>query len=70
MFLQYFFIKFCFYLFFLAASVTDQSFFKYHTKIHDTVKGKLATGKLTAIFPSLRQGFADGLDDIKTGLSY
>ncbi|KAK7107491.1 24-hydroxycholesterol 7-alpha-hydroxylase-like [Littorina saxatilis] len=50
-----------------VASVTEESFFTYHTKIHDTVKGKLAAGQLTSLYPKLRQGFAEGLDHIKKG---
>ncbi|XP_025078738.1 24-hydroxycholesterol 7-alpha-hydroxylase-like isoform X1 [Pomacea canaliculata] len=49
-----------------VASITEASFFTYHTKIHDTVKGKLAANKLSSIFPKLQQSFAEGLDSIKS----
>lgn len=54
----------------IAASITEASFFTYHTKIHDTVKGKLAANKLTSIFPKLQQSFAEGLDSIKSKGNY
>ncbi|KAL8619018.1 hypothetical protein ACOMHN_020716 [Nucella lapillus] len=50
-----------------VACVTPESFFTYHTQIHDMVKGKLAAAKLTSLFASLRQGFAEGLDNVTTG---
>ena len=50
-----------------SASVTEASFFTYHTKIHDTVKGKLAAAKLTSLFSKLQKGFAQGLDQVQTG---
>lgn len=49
-----------------SASVTEASFFKYHTKIHDTVKGKLAATKLPGLFPKLQHEFAKGLDELST----
>lgn len=52
---------------FYSASVTEASFFTYHTKIHDTVKGKLAAAKLTSLFSKLQKGFAQGLDQVQTG---
>lgn len=54
----------------IAASITEASFFTYHTKIHDTVKGKLAANKLSSIFPKLQQSFAEGLDSIKSKGNY
>ncbi|XP_076445401.1 24-hydroxycholesterol 7-alpha-hydroxylase-like [Babylonia areolata] len=50
-----------------VACVTPESFFTYHTKIHDMVKGKLAATKLSSLFASLNQGFSQGLDQLATG---
>nr|KAG5706811.1 hypothetical protein BaRGS_004146 [Batillaria attramentaria] len=50
--------------------VTEKSFFTYHTKIHDTVKGKLAATKLPALFPKLQHSFGKGLDEIVTPGEY
>lgn len=53
-----------------VASVSHESFFLYHTKIHDTVKGKLAATRLPALFSALQQEFAKGLDEISTPAEY
>ena len=45
----------------LSAGLSSQSFFSYHTAIHDTVKGRLASSYLTKMCPVLSRGFYDSL---------
>ncbi|XP_013405648.2 24-hydroxycholesterol 7-alpha-hydroxylase-like [Lingula anatina] len=45
-----------------TASVKEESFFQYHTKIHDTVKGRLAPSKLGLISQQLSKGFLEQLN--------
>ena len=51
----------------VLASVTEESFFKYHTSLHDAVKGKLAASQLASISQSLLHNFKQHLNDITTG---
>ena len=51
----------------VLASVTEESFFKYHTSLHDAVKGKLAASQLASISQSLLRNFKQHLNDITTG---
>ncbi|KAH9494668.1 hypothetical protein Btru_020478 [Bulinus truncatus] len=44
-----------------VASVTEEAFFKNHTKIHDTVKGRLSVPKLSPYYPTLHSKFQEYL---------
>ncbi|XP_059166238.1 24-hydroxycholesterol 7-alpha-hydroxylase-like [Physella acuta] len=48
-----------------VASVTEDAFFQNHTKIHDTVKGRLAAGHLQNICKNLNGDFKKYLTDVK-----
>ncbi|XP_041351276.1 24-hydroxycholesterol 7-alpha-hydroxylase-like [Gigantopelta aegis] len=50
-----------------VASITEESFFKYHTSLHDAVKGRLAASQLASISPSLLHNFKQHLDHVTTG---
>ncbi|XP_067674947.1 24-hydroxycholesterol 7-alpha-hydroxylase-like [Haliotis asinina] len=50
-----------------VASMPKNSFFKYHTKIHDAVKGKLAASQLALFSDDLCQNFRENLEKLAGG---
>ena len=54
----------------LAGSISQENFFKYHTVLHDIVKGKLASAKLPPIMESLCLEFNTQLDRLTDGKAY
>ncbi|XP_071113584.1 24-hydroxycholesterol 7-alpha-hydroxylase-like isoform X1 [Haliotis cracherodii] len=50
-----------------VASLPKSSFFKYHTKIHDEVKGKLAASQLALFSDHLCQSFRENLEKLAGG---
>ena len=51
----------------LTGSISQENFFKYHTVLHDIVKGKLASAKLPPIVESLCKEFNTQLDSLTDG---
>ncbi|XP_013085318.2 24-hydroxycholesterol 7-alpha-hydroxylase-like isoform X2 [Biomphalaria glabrata] len=51
------------------ASVTEEAFFKNHTKIHDTVKGRLSFHKLPPFCETLHSKFKEHLVGIKNQIT-
>ncbi|ESO89269.1 hypothetical protein LOTGIDRAFT_106561 [Lottia gigantea] len=47
-----------------VASISKESFFKYHSNIHDLVKGKLASSQLAAMSDKLYTEFKEQLDTL------
>ena len=52
---------------FFTGSVSQENFFKYHTVLHDIVKGKLASAKLPPITESLCKEFNTQLNRLTDG---
>ena len=50
----------------IAASVSEQSFFLYHTKIHDMVKGRLASSRLDNFVGKLQNEFEQQMAKLGT----
>ncbi|OWF39163.1 24-hydroxycholesterol 7-alpha-hydroxylase [Mizuhopecten yessoensis] len=46
------------------ASVSEESFFQFHTKVHDMVKGRLASSRLVYFHDDLCQEFDKEIDEI------
>ena len=49
---------------FVSASVSEESFMLYHTKIHDMLKGRLASSRLSEVTPHLCQQFKERIQAV------
>lgn len=54
--------NFCVLYVYITASIPAQSFFEFHTKMHDNLKGRLAPAQLKPICESLTTKFVAELD--------
>ena len=56
--------------FIILGSISKENFFKYHTVLHDIVKGKLASAKLPPIAECICADFNDQLNAVTDGKNH
>ena len=54
----------------ISGSISKDNFFKYHTVLHDIVKGKLASAKLPPIAECICAEFNDQLNAVIDGKNH